>query len=97
MFKLTLVHTHKEELNDQIYFFVLLTISTALTLSTSSALASDFKDVKIEAQKLTDSVYMMTGAGGNIGVNIGPDGTLIIDDQFAPLTEKIEVALKAKW
>jgi len=41
------------------------------------------------------SVYMLQGAGGNIGVSAGPDGVLIVDDQFAPLAEKIRAALKA--
>jgi glyoxylase-like metal-dependent hydrolase (beta-lactamase superfamily II) len=37
---------------------------------------------------------MLTGAGGNIGVSIGDDGVFVIDDQFAPLTSKIEAAIK---
>ncbi len=49
----------------------------------------NFDDVQIEATKLTDNIYMLVGAGGNIGVIIGEDGTFIIDDQFAPLTDKI--------
>jgi cyclase len=53
----------------------------------------DFSDVEIKPTKLTETVYMFTGSGGNIGVSIGPDGVLIIDDQFAPLAEKIQTAL----
>lgn len=45
--------------------------------------------VTIEPVKITDSLYMLKGSGGNIGLSIGQDGPLLIDDQFAPLTEKI--------
>ncbi|HUP44787.1 MAG TPA: MBL fold metallo-hydrolase, partial [Thermoanaerobaculia bacterium] len=41
------------------------------------------------------SVYMLTGAGGNIGVSVGDDGIVVIDDQFAPLAPKIKAALAA--
>ena len=53
----------------------------------------DFSDVKIEPIKLTETIYMLKGSGGNIGASVGEDGTLIIDDQFAPLAEKIQTAL----
>ena len=53
-----------------------------------------FDKVTIESKKLTENTYMLVGSGGNIGVSIGTDGTFIIDDQFAPLTEKIVATLK---
>ncbi len=53
----------------------------------------DFSGVRIESTKLTDSVYMLTGAGGNLGACVGEDGVFLIDDQFAPLTEKITAAI----
>jgi cyclase len=53
----------------------------------------DFSQVQIKAQKVAGSVYMLEGRGGNIGVSVGDDGMLIVDDQFAPLAEKIEAAL----
>ncbi len=53
-----------------------------------------FDKVTIETTKLTDNTYMLVGAGGNIGVSVGADGVLIIDDQFAPLSDKIISALK---
>src|SRR4029450_11445383 len=43
--------------------------------------------------KLTDTVYMLEGAGGNIGVSAGPDSVFIVDAQFAPLTPKITAAI----
>ena len=54
----------------------------------------DYSKVEIKATKVNGSVYMLEGAGGNIGVSVGPDGILIVDDQFAPLAEKIKAALK---
>lgn len=56
--------------------------------------AQGFDDVKIETIKLSDYVFMLTGAGGNIGVSIGDDGVTVIDDQFASLTPKIVAAIK---
>jgi cyclase len=55
---------------------------------------TDFSKVEIKATKVAGSVYMLEGAGGNIGVSIGADGILIVDDQFAPLADKIRAALK---
>jgi glyoxylase-like metal-dependent hydrolase (beta-lactamase superfamily II) len=54
----------------------------------------DFSKVEIKATPVAKTVYLLEGAGGNIGVSAGPDGVLIVDDQFAPLAPKIEAALK---
>jgi cyclase len=54
----------------------------------------DFSGVQIKATKVAGNVYMLEGAGGNIGVSAGEDGLLIVDDQFAPLADKIRAALK---
>jgi glyoxylase-like metal-dependent hydrolase (beta-lactamase superfamily II) len=54
----------------------------------------DFSKVEIKATKVSGNVYMLEGAGGNIGVSVGADGILIVDDQFAPLADKIKAALK---
>jgi glyoxylase-like metal-dependent hydrolase (beta-lactamase superfamily II) len=54
----------------------------------------DFSKVEIKVVKVAGSVYMLQGAGGNIGVSVGEDGIVIIDDQFAPLAPKIQAALK---
>jgi len=59
-----------------------------------AAIAADsFSEVKISSQHLAGSVYILTGAGGNIGVSAGADGILIVDDQYEPLAEKISAAL----
>jgi glyoxylase-like metal-dependent hydrolase (beta-lactamase superfamily II) len=52
-------------------------------------------DEKIIPIQVTEQIYMIAGEGGNIGVFIGEDGTFLIDDQFAPLTEKIVEAIKS--
>lgn len=54
----------------------------------------DFSQVQIKATKVSGNVYMLEGSGGNIGVSVGDDGILIVDDQFAPLADKIRAALK---
>ena len=54
----------------------------------------DFSKVEIKAAKVAGNVYMLQGSGGNIGVSVGSDGILIVDDQYAPLADKIKAALK---
>jgi len=53
----------------------------------------DVSDVEITATYVAGNVYMLQGRGGNIGVSVGPDGALLVDDQFAPLADKIRAAL----
>jgi cyclase len=54
----------------------------------------DFSKVQIKVTKVAGSVYMLEGSGGNIGASVGDDGIVIVDDQYAPLAEKIQAALK---
>ena len=71
-------------------------LALSLLLLASSAFAQrDFSNVEVKAEKVAGNVYMLTGAGGNIGVSVGGDGLVVIDDQFAPLVPKIEAALRA--
>lgn len=69
----------------------------ALTAACAAPLTaqSDLEKVTIETTKVAGTVYMLTGAGGNIGASVGEDGIVIIDDQFAPLAPKIKAALAA--
>ena len=55
----------------------------------------DFSAVQIETVPVADGVYMLVGAGGNIGLSVGEDGAFVIDDQYAPLSEKILAAIAA--
>ena len=57
--------------------------------------AQDFSKVQIKATKVSGNIYMLEGAGGNIAASIGEDGIVIVDDQFAPLAEKIQASLKS--
>jgi glyoxylase-like metal-dependent hydrolase (beta-lactamase superfamily II) len=54
----------------------------------------DFSNVQIKVIKMAGTVYMLQGAGGNIGVSVGDDGIVVVDDQYAPLADKIQAALK---
>jgi cyclase len=71
----------------------LLTSAFALLYSTG-VFAQDFDKVEITTIKVTDDIYMMMGAGGNLGLSIGEDGVFLIDDQYAPLTTKILAAIE---
>jgi glyoxylase-like metal-dependent hydrolase (beta-lactamase superfamily II) len=67
-----------------------------LTLAAPVARAQrDFSKVEIKTTRVAEGVYMLEGAGGNIGVHAGSDGVLVIDDQFAPLTDRIRAAITA--
>src|ERR1041385_1513498 len=67
----------------------------AVILSATTLFAQqDFSKVEIKVQKVAGTVYMLTGSGGNIGVSVGDDGVVIVDDQYAPLAPKIKEALK---
>jgi cyclase len=54
----------------------------------------DFSKVQIKVTKVSGNIYMLEGAGGNIAASVGEDGIVIVDDQFAPLADKIAAALK---
>jgi glyoxylase-like metal-dependent hydrolase (beta-lactamase superfamily II) len=54
----------------------------------------DFSKVQMKVSKVAGNVYMLEGAGGNIAASVGEDGIVIVDDQFAPLADKIRAALK---
>jgi len=78
------------------YLSTLITIAIFCFSGIISLYAEDedkFKDVVIKTIKVSDGIYMLMGSGGNIGVSVGEDGVFMIDDQFAPLTEKIKAAV----
>jgi len=71
-------------------FLVLL----LLACCAATAQDRDFSKVEMKVSKVAGSVYMLQGAGGNIGASVGDDGIVIVDDQYAPLADKIQAALK---
>ncbi len=76
---------------------MILGVAVAPMLLGRTALAQqdqDFSKVQIKVTKVSGNIYMLEGAGGNIGASVGEDGIVIVDDQFAPLADKIQAALK---
>jgi glyoxylase-like metal-dependent hydrolase (beta-lactamase superfamily II) len=67
----------------------------ALAIASLASAQQDFSKVQIQTVDVAPGVHMLVGSGGNIGVSSGSDGVLIIDDQYAPLTEKIRAAVSA--
>lgn len=74
--------------------FALLVLAL-VALSPLGLRAQDMSNVQIRTQRITDGVYMLIGQGGNIGLSVGSDGVFVIDDQFAPLTDRILAAIAA--
>ena len=68
----------------------------ALLLPAAVAAAqTNYDTIQVRAQLLSRNVYVLTGAGGNIGLSVGDDAAFLVDDQFAPLTPKILAAIAA--
>ena len=61
----------------------------------ATAQNQDFSKVQIKVTKVSGNIYMLEGAGGNIAASVGDDGIVIVDDQYAPLADKIAAALKS--
>ena len=70
-------------------------IAIALLAALPVAAQQDYSKVEVKTQKLTNTTYMLTGAGGNIGVCVGDDAVFVVDDQFAPMAPKIQAAIAA--
>jgi cyclase len=71
--------------------FVFALVVTTLAFGQQN---EDFSTVQIKVSKVSGSVYMLEGAGGNIAASVGEDGIVIVDDKYAPLADKIRAALK---
>lgn len=72
---------------------IALSVLTAWILSYAMIVQADSE--KLVAVQVSEQIYMIAGKGGNVGIFIGEDGTFLIDDNFAPLTEKIVEAIKS--
>ncbi len=76
----------------KLYFLIFLIL---LALGASFAVVQqDFSNVEIKTEKVAGNIYMLQGRGGNIGISVGEDGVLMVDDQYAPLSDKIKTAIK---
>ena len=73
----------------------ILLLLASFTLVSSAFAQQDFSSVEITPHHVAGSVYYLEGRGGNIGLSIGEDGVVMIDDQFAPLTDKIVAAIRS--
>lgn len=71
-----------------------MVVILATALAGPAAAQQDFSKVQVKAALVAGNVYMLTGAGGNIAAVVGPDGIVIVDDQYAPMADKIRAALK---
>ena len=72
-----------------------LLIIISCLVATSAFAQQDFSKVQIETIPVAKGVYMLVGSGGNIGLSVGHDGPFLIDDQYAPLTDRILKAISA--
>ncbi len=75
-------------------YFSCLAAAFSAAFAPAALAQQNFDNVQIKAEPLAPGVAVLFGAGGNIGVSYGDDGTILIDDQFAPLTAKIQAAVK---
>jgi len=69
------------------------TMVIAVAMVGTQALGQDFSQVQIKTTEVAEGIYMLEGSGGNLGLSVGTDGAFLIDDQFAPLSEKISAAI----
>jgi len=74
---------------------LMLVTAAAFAAAPAWGQGQDFSKVQIKATKVSGNIYMLEGAGGNIAASIGEDGIVIVDDQFAPLADKIQASLKS--
>ena len=71
-------------------------LSTALLAALVAPISwaqQDFSQVQIQTTEISDGLYMMVGAGGNLALSVGEDGAFLVDDQYAPLSDKIMAAI----
>jgi glyoxylase-like metal-dependent hydrolase (beta-lactamase superfamily II) len=74
---------------------IAILVAAAAVAVAMRAQEPDLTKVEIKTEKIAAGVFMLSGAGGNIGVSVGPDGVFLIDDDLAPLTDKVLAAVKA--
>lgn len=71
----------------------LLAFATIALLAAPASAQRDLSSVEVKVEKIAPGVAVLFGAGGNIGLSYGADGNIIIDDQYAPMSEKILAAI----
>ena len=72
---------------------VSLAVSFAGLLVPGQAAAQDVGQAPITVRHVAGSVHMLSAAGGNIGISAGPDGVFLVDDEYAPLTDRVRAEI----
>lgn len=80
-------------LPSRVAFFILGILLTSLPNAAAQVVLPEWDTVKVKSHDLGQGIYMLEGFGGNIGLSVGADGVMLVDDQYAPLTEKIRAAI----
>lgn len=81
-------------MKNRAWYGLAASLAVAFLVASRAAGQQDFSKVEVKAEKLGDGVWMLTGAGGNLGVSAGEDGVVLIDDEYAPLTDRILAAIR---
>ena len=68
-------------------------LAVLVSSGASAQMDTDWDAVEIKPVPVRDGLHMLKGRGGNIGLSVGDDGTFLVDDQYAPLTDKIVAAI----
>jgi glyoxylase-like metal-dependent hydrolase (beta-lactamase superfamily II) len=55
----------------------------------------NYDTVQVRSMPVARGIFMITGVGGNIGLSVGPDAAFLVDDQYAPLSDKLLAAVRA--
>jgi cyclase len=76
------------------FSFAILGALAVMEVGARAQAQPDFSKVQIKTTKISDNFYTLEGQGGTIGVLTGADGIFMVDDQFAPLTDKIVAAIR---
>ena len=71
----------------------LLVFAIAALAATPASTQQDLSKVEVKVEKIAPGVAVLFGAGGNIGLSYGPDGNIIVDDQYAPMSDRILAAI----
>ena len=70
-----------------------IALALAVAVAQPASAQNPMENVEIQVQQVGEGLYMLVGRGGNLGLSVGEDATFLIDDQFAPLTDKIVAAV----
>ncbi len=80
-------------INRRLSLLALATLPVGLGLGSSALAQMDLSKVEIRTLKLSDSLYMLSGAGGNVGLSVGADSVFVIDDEFTQVAPKLRAAI----